>query len=241
MKKLTSNYTYLPMLVAGKKNVLDYGCGRGDLLVQLRKVVPDSIGCDISDFIYAGSPVLLPELEVNESIFRVREDGTNFDSEKFDCIISNQVMEHVFDHWKILTEMDRLLAPKGQLVLCFPTEEIIVEPHLKLPFIHRIKRFPLALETYLSIAHFLKIGQAKRSKGTRREWVKERSNYLYKNTNYIKAKDFQNLLVRLGFQYEDLSHKILEDRFELNWVERVFFRLIGARRVTGLLLVCSRK
>lgn len=241
MKKLFSNYTYLPKLVAGKKSVLDYGCGRGDLLVELRKVVPNSVGCDIAEFIYEGSPILLPDLKVNESIFRVREDGTDFRSDKFDCIISNQVMEHVSDHWKILSEMDRLLAPEGQVILCFPSKEIIVEPHLKLPFIHRLKRSPNALKAYLAVAHLLKIGQAKRHRGNWKEWVKERSRYLYKNTNYISAQDFQKLLIQLGFQYEDLSQKILEDRFQLNFFEKVVFRILGARRITGLLLVCSRK
>ena len=49
------------------------------------------------------------------------------------------------------------------------------------------------------------------------------------------------LLNELGFSYEDLSKRLLKDRFELNWWERIASSLLGAHRVTGLLLVCRRK
>ena len=106
MKKLISNYVYLPRLAEGKKSALDYGCGRGDLLVELKKIIPNSVGCDIVDFIYDNSPSLVQGLKVDQDIFKVRESGTSFEPGQFDCIISNQVLEHVFDHEKILIEMD---------------------------------------------------------------------------------------------------------------------------------------
>ena len=210
-------------------------------MTQIRKVAPNSIGCDISEEIYQNSPFLISGLEENLDIYKVRGDGTDFLKNKFDCIISNQVLEHVFDHEQILVEMDWLLNSQGQLILCFPPREIIMESHLKLPLVHRLKKRPYLLKLYLSFAHFFRLGQVRHSKKILKDWVSDRTNYLHKHTNYIKARDFFHLLDKYQFEYDDISEQYLKDRFQLNWLERKVFSIVGAHRVVGLLLVCNQK
>ena len=71
---------------------------------------------------------------------------------KFDLIISNQVFEHINDLDRIYQHLSLILQERGYLIAGFPTKEIIIEPHLRIPFIHYFKKYSKSL--YLSLSLF---------------------------------------------------------------------------------------
>lgn len=98
------------------RHYLDFGCGDGVALRQNLIVRPD-LNCfamDVKDF----QKQLPPDV-----VFNVY-DGINipFNSEQFDIITANHVLEHVHKPDKILLELKRILKPNGQVFIEVPNE-----------------------------------------------------------------------------------------------------------------------
>jgi SAM-dependent methyltransferase len=142
-------------------SLLDVGCGSGRLLLRLQDEFDPKcegrlrlFGLDVSD-----SGVQLEEtfLAVAESRLVARfpaipwrerltstesQDPWPYPDRSFDIIISNQVLEHVFDQAQFLSQHARTLKADGFGLHLFPLKEVIMEWHVGVPLIHR---FPQAL------------------------------------------------------------------------------------------------
>ena len=104
--------------------VLDFGCGQGALVEALAARGLDAWGCDFS-------------CELGERTDRVRaipdlyripfEDGS------FDCVLSDQVFEHVQDYSGALGEIRRVLRPGAVALHIFSPRYEPVEPHTFVP------------------------------------------------------------------------------------------------------------
>jgi SAM-dependent methyltransferase len=123
--------------------VLDAGCGLGGLVRYLQNEGYDVYGYDITG---SGHDSNLQQ-RINDSLgtdisTKVRlidyRDSLPFADEYFDFVISNQVLEHVNDFDHFFSENKRVLKMGGSMIHCFPVKNIIVEPHLFLPLIHRM-------------------------------------------------------------------------------------------------------
>lgn len=118
--------------------ILDFGCGRGRLVGQLRADGWTAYGVDIEKrFITCGQVLQelwsdpLPVLSV------VGDRGTTiFPDVYFDAVISDQVVEHVADFDAFAAELERILKPGGVVFHRFPGSHRLVEPHYFLPFAH---------------------------------------------------------------------------------------------------------
>ena len=62
-----------------------------------------------------------------------------FGDAEFDIVVSNQVCEHVVDLETFCSENARVLKPGGFGVHAFPLRHMLVEPHMHLPFVHRVR------------------------------------------------------------------------------------------------------
>lgn len=235
-----SNYDYLINFIPGSKKVLDFGCGRGDLLVRLLRKGHNAKGCDISDLIYEKSEWILKPLVVNKHIFRVSSNKLPFKNSEFDYILSNQVFEHVSDPKTSLKEIHRTLKVNGILILCFPTEEVFIEPHLKLPLIHRLKKYPSFLKSYLKLAYYFRIGQAKKTDLSIEKWVQNRLEYLHKNINYTRRKKFIKMLNELNFNVDDLTQKLIKDRYNFNFYEKILCSIFKPHQVSSCLFISKK-
>ena len=171
--------------------ILDAGCGSLGLIESLLRELPkhwggsiEVYGFDIKPFytlerfaeIIESSPILRKKLALTR-LHAVDIDDYNvpFEDGFFDIIVSNQVIEHVQNLETFYRESFRLLGSKGAMLFCFPTEEVIVEPHLFVPWVHRIKTRVLA-RRWLKIFWLFK------------DWdeshIEERLDYLENDTNY---------------------------------------------------------
>ena len=102
-----------------RKRVLDFGCGSGYGSAQVAATAAKVVGVDV-----AGDAVDYARAHFvrdNLSYQRVAPDGIlPFEDGSFDTVLSFQVLEHIPDPTVYLSEIRRVLAPEGCLVLATP-------------------------------------------------------------------------------------------------------------------------
>ena len=116
-----------------KKKVLDVGCGDGALTYRIVKKGAEVIGLDNSE----------EGIRLAEQIFSEKKIPTRFilasaykiplESNSIDCVVLSEVIEHVAEPEKILSEIQRVLKPEGKVVISTPyrLSEIPGQFHVK--------------------------------------------------------------------------------------------------------------
>ena len=93
-----------------KMKFLDNGCGRGDFLESFARMGLEVYGTDV-DPVKETKRIHKVDLE-NERL--------PFENDYFDVIFSKSVIEHINDTHHYMTEMKRVLAPGGILIMLVP-------------------------------------------------------------------------------------------------------------------------
>lgn len=111
--------------------VLDIGTGTGHIAEYIAK--------------HAGAVTSIDVLDQRKTKsgydFRLVEDERlPFPNNSFDVVISNHVVEHVYDQQLHLSEISRVLKPGGIIYLATPNRLWITDPHFKVPFINWMPR-----------------------------------------------------------------------------------------------------
>ncbi|HPW61514.1 MAG TPA: class I SAM-dependent methyltransferase [Cyclobacteriaceae bacterium] len=108
-RELMKNISKCSVLLHGK--LLDVGCGRKPYKRMFRNVT-EYIGMDIEN----------PGHDHSEEDIDVFYDGKifPFPDHHFDSVLTNQVLEHVFNPTEFLSEINRVLKPNGYLLLTVP-------------------------------------------------------------------------------------------------------------------------
>jgi SAM-dependent methyltransferase len=101
-----------------KGALLDLGCGNKPYeSLYIPKTVSQT-GCDVIQSDKNRVDVICPVTDLK------------FQDEQFDTILCTQVLEHVFEHDKMMSEMYRVLKPGGQVILTVPfVWELHEEPY----------------------------------------------------------------------------------------------------------------
>ncbi len=98
--------------------VLDLGFGTGDVTAELATVAPQITGAEVAEAALARARRRHPRLDLR----LVPIDGPlPFDDGAFDVVWSSEVIEHVADTARWLSEVRRVLAPRGRLLLTTPS------------------------------------------------------------------------------------------------------------------------
>ncbi len=113
--------------------VLDFGCGRGNLVQHLRKKGCDAYGIEIDSQIMREA--LLPEIRDKITLYQGDLPLPYADGE-FDCVTAIEVIEHVQDYLSVLKEINRVSRKKFIMTVpditaiprCFP--QSVVPWHL---------------------------------------------------------------------------------------------------------------
>ena len=97
--------------------LLDFGCGTGDLALQLQTLGYAVVGCDLSSKMLSvarqrGSGVEWRQLTT--------DPGLPFRDHEFDAVVASSVLEYVDDLPQVLNELSRIVRTRGLLFVTAP-------------------------------------------------------------------------------------------------------------------------
>jgi len=106
---------FLEMYSNKKCDILDVGCGTGDISLELEKRGHKTTGVDFSlEAIKKASNAGLNCRRVD------LDEGIPFEDSSFDVVWAGDVIEHVFDPVFVLKEISRTLKPQGLFLATIP-------------------------------------------------------------------------------------------------------------------------
>lgn len=197
-------------IVSQEKNLaqttlLDIGTGAGFIAAGLAKKAKAVKSVDVVDY---------RTIKQGYEFKLVKGAELPFPAKTFDIVVSNQVIEHIADANKHLSEIARVLKGDGIVYLASPNKWWISDPHYKLPFISWLPR-PLS-NLYLIIFK-------------RRKW----------DIYSLSLRKLSVLTRRHNFVMEDKTWEILKNpekyMLKVGRPQRIIIRLVPSF-LRGLLL-----
>src|SRR5262245_57555888 len=156
--------------ITAQSTILDFGCGEGETVYQLRSLGFNAYGVDIKLSRQETFLRLIP----SEGKYRIP-----FDNDTFDFIFSDQVLEHAKNLPEALSEMNRVLRFGGFSLHLFPPKLKPIEPHILVPFAGVIQVYPwLLIWSWLGIRNSFQKGLSYRQVANRNyEYLKNHTAY----------------------------------------------------------------
>lgn len=224
--------------------VLDYGCGAGEIVKELRTRGCNAFGCDV---FYGGGDY---SMHIDPTFFegvikRMENKGRRvpFDSESFDFVINNQVMEHVEDLDGALSEIQRVLKGGGVVLSLFPDKSVWREGHCGIPFLHWFSKGSRIRVYYAAACRLCGLGYHKEGKSIMR-WCQEFCEWLDSWTYYRTQDEIHS---RYSKYFVDLHH--IEDgwlrqrlgrrRDAVSWLP-AFAQKLVVRKLGGLVFTARK-
>jgi len=192
-----------------KSTIMDFGCGSGRTVSELRSLGYQAFGCDVA----FKTDKDVDTASLSESSFirpiSFQPYSLPFEDNTFDFILSNQVFEHVKNYSEAISEIRRVLKPNGICLHVFPSRYKPIEAHVSVPFSSMI-------QTYAWLYIWAKLGLRNKSQHSlsAQETASKNFNYLRQNTNYLSkkqiSKEFKNHFDEIMFcesTFFKISHK----------------------------------
>jgi ubiquinone/menaquinone biosynthesis C-methylase UbiE len=167
--------------------ILDFGCGNGNSVYQLRKYGFSALGCDFQ--FKSGDHV--EELENSQYIRIIQKSPYRlpFEDDSFDLVFSMQVFEHVQDYQSTLAEIHRVLKPGGASLHIFPSRYRVIESHVFVPFASLFQQY-----WWLWLWAKLGIRTQYQTQMSAQEVAISNQQYLHHNTNYYNKKQIKDFV-----------------------------------------------
>jgi ubiquinone/menaquinone biosynthesis C-methylase UbiE len=113
--------------VRAGRRVLDLGCGEGDFAAAAAKAGADVLGVDVAAEAIGRARARHPDLR-----FEQVDDTLPADDATFDLVWCSEVLEHVLDTARLLSEARRVLRTGGVLAATTPAHGPLRRLHLAL-------------------------------------------------------------------------------------------------------------
>ncbi len=222
--------------------ILDYGCGKGEIVEALRSRGFEALGCDVyyegGDYSSGVDKKLLGGI-----IRRMEGDKIPFPDDSFDYVINNQVMEHVKDMDSVLKEIHRVLKPGGQVLSLFGDKTMWTEGHCGIPFLHRFRRGSRLRIYYAAVLRLFGLGYHTAGKSVMR-WSQDFCDWLDKWCYYRSLGEIEGAYDKYfrDRQYIEVSwlHQRLESRAcMVSWLPEAVQRFAYRKRA-GMVFVMEK-
>jgi SAM-dependent methyltransferase len=227
-------------------HILDAGCGNGHFIYYLHRGLqvlhPGKLfvihGFDVSDHgvqsdgflsdAMKNLTILDPDIDWSQRIYSLNQGQSwDFNEQKYDFIVSNQVLEHVRDKDSFFFNVGKKLTDGGYSVHLAPLRSVFPEDHVHIPFAHRFTNFG-AMHGFIRMMSALGIGkfrEANKSTGIDLETYSERhADYLYHWTAYSSESETL-MYARRHFMRADF-------RFSFEFYTAKLAQLFGVRART---------
>src|SRR5690606_10871443 len=109
------------------ENILDFGCGSGVMLPFLSSISKQVIAIDVDLLPIQSVQKYIPIANNVQIKDATKISISDLPKDSFDLIVALDVLEHVGDLPKTLSELFSLLKPNGQLIVSGPTENILYQ------------------------------------------------------------------------------------------------------------------
>jgi len=193
VRSLLSVFTEMGKPVKMDDAVLDFGCGEGRMVYAFRKLGYRAFGTDIAPPSEEAEGLIRAEglcrpREQPLTLIHAEDYKIPFDNERFDFVVSWDVMEHVQHHAEALSEINRVLKRGGRSPHFFPSRYCILEPHIGVPL-------GTVLQGYSYLYLWALLGLRDKSQPTRtaREVARKNYEFLRTETKYLSKRRFVKL------------------------------------------------
>lgn len=204
--------------------VLDFGCGAGELVRDLRALGYDVRGCDIEAY--------WPDDDGAGLFSRIGWDPYRlpYDDESFDVVVSTSVLEHAQNSRTVFEEIKRVLVPGGCAIHLFPAKWYLpAEPHIFVPLVNftwpRCPRWWLALWAILGVRNEFQRGLHWR------EVVERNHVFCRDGVNYVSSAVYRKLSQDVFGNHEFPGEFLIEHGF--GGFARLARRLPAPRALTA--------
>jgi len=120
-QKLNPRLLYAWQLAQVKKgeNILDFGCGRGEILVRSAQTKANTFGVDYASCAIRLSKEALLKNNLRAEVLKIKDQRLSFKDNFFDVVFLLDVVEHLYPQEleKTLVEIKRVLRPQGRLII----------------------------------------------------------------------------------------------------------------------------
>jgi SAM-dependent methyltransferase len=167
----------------GNTRIMDFGCGSGRVVQELRSLGYPAFGCDLE---FRREPEAQTESMHHDGVIRLINKNAYvlpFENDSLDLVISNQVFEHVQDYLTASSELARVLKPEGMCVHIFPARYSPIEPHSYVPLSSVIQSY-----WWLYLWALLGVRNEHQKNASAKETATENCTYLKTRTNYLSKR-----------------------------------------------------
>jgi len=194
LKELLHHYPHL--LTAP---VLDLGAGRGRFLIELTLMGGKGEGLEFNKEYIKEAEKRAKEAGVSITLREGRGEALPFKDASFAFANLSEVIEHVEDPKKVLSELHRVLLPGGGAYMSVPNRFGLRDPHYHLYFINWLPR--TVAETILRF-----LGKIKEEQG-------EAGRQKLSDMHYMIFSKVVSLCHDQGFSVVDIREKKLKEKF----------------------------
>ena len=169
--------------------VLDFGCGAGRLVQAGLAAGLDIAGADVY---YGGSQTRAEAAHsglLGNAIREIRDGRLDYPAATFDLVVNNQVLEHVDDLDRTLSEIHRVLKPGGTVLSVFPSRDVFREGHIGIPFAHWFPRDSRPRFYYTWALRRIGLGTWKQQAPTCRQWAVDKLAWIDTYTRYRTRRE----------------------------------------------------
>lgn len=166
-----------------RSRILDFGCGSGRTVHELRSIGLDAYGCDLE---FRGADGVPTESMQDCGFLRLIDNAEYvlpFENHSFDFVFSDQVFEHVRNYSAVAAEIARVLRSDGMCLNIFPSRYIPIEPHVYVPMSSVIQSY-----SWLYFWALLGIRNEYQRGTTATQVAVQNYDYLRNQTNYLSKR-----------------------------------------------------